>query len=1068
MHEIQTQKNVQELKKSQSSSVYLPEQTVYLIDGSGYIFRAYYAVTKLSTKEGFPTNALFGFSRMLLKFLKQYMPKYIGVVFDAAKLNFRHELYAEYKANRKEMPEDLAAQIPYFSEICKALGLEVITLPGYEADDVIGTFSAKFSQLNAHTIKVVIISSDKDLLQLVDDNTDVVDPMKELYYQSPQVKERFGVSPEQVIDILALVGDSSDNIPGIEGVGPKTAATVINEIGGVHYIIENIEKIKNQTLSKKLLSVINKIELNPDKLRLSYNLAKVAKDAPIVINRKNLSAAQKITSLQNHREAKEILRPNDALTDASPTMDLDNTITIEDADKETLLSFLERQQNDQRQLQQFAKKFEFSSLFKDLVDIQLIEESAPHSFHESSSNDNNEVINKVVYKCINSSEFEAWFKEFEEQLFDRPHETKDDLLTQIKSSVFIDTIEIPFPEFPNNRCILIFLSQGNETLACIPCMLHDSSVAIPFERELQEHFLPFKYFLEKLKPFFEDKDVCKIGFLLKRSAKLLLDYDVKLRGVIFDAMIASQMLDSEAGVSIEEAFRRHLPNELVDEVYPEERIFLEEVVVKKTSKKSAFLKGEQLSLFGEEQERDVKISFDDLLKSIEDRISSQSTLFIKSFSKFRNLTLRLLQELTNHNLLHVFSSIEMPLIPILASLEHEGVRIDKEYFSSMGLDIEEKLQSISKSIYEYAGTDFNINSPKQLADILFSKLLLPTKGLKKTKTGISTDVSVLEKLSEIHPMPKLVLDQRVLQKLKTTYVDVLPRLVSPITNRLHTTFNQLGAATGRLSSQDPNLQNIPIQNEYGRRIRNAFIAKAGAKLISADYSQIELRVLAHMSSDQALIEAFQENKDIHDITAREIFSIPEGERVTPLQRRVGKVVNFGVIYGMGSYSLSTDLKIPLREAERYIEKFFHKYSGVKTFFAAVEKDLFENGEVRTFFGRRRYFKEIDAFKQESGKAKKLSQIERGFLYRAAINAPIQGTAADIIKLAMIALQKEIEEKRLPMVMILQIHDELLFECDESFSEKASKIIKSAMLQVISWQVPLDVTVSIGDNWGEIH
>lgn len=911
--------------------------TAYLVDGSGYIFRAFYAVAPLSTSSGFPTNALFGFSRMLLKLLSSSDARWIGVVFDAGRETFRNELYAEYKANRTECPPDLLEQMPYFRTISEALGLRVLELKGYEADDLIGTIASRLVKTGMHT---VIVTADKDLMQLVNDDISLWDTMRDKRVGRAEVIEKFGVGPESVIDILGLMGDSSDNIPGLKGVGPKTATQLVQRYGNIETIISKVAEIRADSAIKGRAKIADQIENDVATLRLSRDLATIRTDVPLLLPKNGANV--------------------DVLT-AAP---------------QDLLSLLEREDPNAAQIQALSERFEFSSLFANV--------SGPSNL-KSSLDDTRD------YRTVWKKDFDTWLlelKEIKEFSLDLETTSLDPLVAKIVGIAICWSSEYSF-----------YIPVGHR------------------EKEEEEQLSPTEA-IEALRSIFEDLSIKKCGHNLKYDMSVLSQNGIDLKGVDFDSMIATYLLNPDRG-----SFK--LGN------VSEEYLGMSSVEYSEVT--------------------DGKENFAEVSVKDATRYAAEDAHYAWMLKE------KLFPLLVKEGLQNVFETIEIPLIPILSHLELFGVRLDEPFFAKLSDDFAGELKQLEDKIYELAGSSFNINSPKQLSEILFDKLGIPTKGLKKTKTGISTDSSVLEKLKSQHPLPEVLLRYRLIHKLKSTYVDALPAQISPISGRLHTKLNQTGTGTGRLSSSEPNLQNIPISTEEGRRIRRGFIATDGSVLISADYSQIELRILACMSEDEGLISAFEQNIDIHEKTAREVFSIGPIVPVPPELRRIGKTLNFGIVYGMSGFRLSNELGITVKEGQQYIDQYFARYPKVKELFSRLEADAANNGEVHTLFGRKRVLMNLDTTGRDAG-----------FVARVATNAPLQGTAADLIKLAMIKTDAMIKNSGIPCRMLLQIHDELLFECKKSKVDETMALIRDTMEHVVDWRVPLKVDVSAGDNWDEAH
>lgn len=905
-------------------------QTCYLVDGSGYIFRAFYAVAPLTTKSGFPTNALFGFVKMLVKLLRDFAPQEIAVVFDAGRKTFRNDLYEDYKANRSECPPELAEQMPYFKEFVEAFGLCLLELPGFEADDLIATLT---DRLTKEGKKVTIITADKDLMQLVNKDVMLVDTMRGKEVREPEVFEKFGVTPDKVVEVLALIGDDSDNIPGISGVGPKTAAQLIQKYGDVENVIALVDEIESDSSIRGRAKIAATIREEVDKLRLSRKLVEVDRNVPIPIKGSEDKTIQALSS----DEILEVIKKGE------PT----------------------------EKLTELVHRFEFETL----VDAPLLKKSLT-----SSSSLSVEIINK--------STFDSFAKEILSQpIFAFDFET---------TSLDVKIAEIVGASF----------SWGEDKTFYIPI------------RHAGDDFISEATLLDFLNKLFSDSSKTAVAHNLKYDFGILAKHQIPFLTKSGDTMIAAYLLN------------------------PDERSFSLESLAEKLLHRSS-------------------ISYSSIVQEGEDFSSvpvreAASYAGEDAFYCFALYQL-LFPEIAKKDLLKVYEEIEIPLIPVISQMERNGITLDLEHLAALNDEFTKELDSLRERIFNLAGGEFNMNSPKQLADVLFTKLNLPTKGLKKTKTGISTDSSVLEQLALIHPLPSEILRHRTLFKLKSTYIEALPHSVSKLTSRVHTSFHQTGTATGRLSSSDPNLQNIPIQTKEGRRIREAFVAPKGSVLISADYSQIELRILAHMSDDATLIHAFQQKIDIHAQTAREILGIPPLVSVTSDQRRVGKTMNFGIIYGMSGFRLARELGISVGEGQRYIDSYFEKYPGVKVLFQKLYTDAEKLGEVSTMFGRKRILSAIEG-----------SDRDKGFINRVATNAPIQGSAADIVKLAMIKVQNAINAGTIKAKLLLQIHDELVLEAEEVNAKTVSEQVREILSSIVELKVPLVVDVGIGQNWETAH
>lgn len=908
---------------------------LFLVDGSGYIFRAFYAVAPLTTKSGFPTNALFGFIRMLSKLLNTADSEHVVVVFDAGKKTLRNDLYTEYKANRTECPPELLEQMPYFREISRALGLQVLETPGYEADDIIGTFVRRAKEAS---IETVIVSGDKDLSQLVGEGVTIWDTMKDVRYDRSAVIEKFGIPPEQIIDFLGLTGDSSDNIPGVKGVGPKTAVQLITKYGCVEALFDKLDAIRQDKEIRGREKLAETLASSKEIALLSKQLVTIHSDTPV-----------QLRSADN------------------------DEVLLENLKNEDLLSATARRSPEEGLLAELFERFEFHTLLKEL------RIRAPQQ----------KTLN-AKFTTIYQPDFPRWIEELKKQncfAFDTETTSLDPYIAQIVGVSF--------------------------------CWSEDEAFYLPVaHKESSQLQIELKELLKVLKPLLEDPSIKKVGQNLKYDISILGVQGIETEGVHFDTMVAAYLINPDKG-------------------------------------------GYSLSALSQEYLAHTVIEYEDL-KGIECDFSAVSVEDATTYSgEDAHCAWMLMKKLepilVAQELTKVFSEIEMPLVTVLSRLERAGVKLDDQFLARMSEELGTEIEEIRSRLIGMAGCEFNLNSPKQLAEILFGKLAIPTKGVKKTKTGFSTDSSVLETLALSHEFPREVLRYRMLHKLKSTYVDVLPTLVSSVTGRLHSRFNQTVTATGRLSSSDPNLQNVPIQTKEGRRIRQAFIAEKDKVIISADYSQIELRLLAHMSGDKNLIDTFIRNVDVHSKTAREVLHVGELFDVTPEQRRIGKTLNFGIIYGMGPYRLSRELGIPMKEADQYIENYFNRYPGVKELFAKLERDAATQGFVSTLFGRKRFISEASS----EGR-------DKNFQNRIAVNAPIQGTAADVIKLAMIKLDALIRKEKYPLIMTLQVHDELVFECTKDFAEEAGKIIVQEMEGVSKLSVPLKAEVGVGLNWEVAH
>jgi DNA polymerase-1 len=884
---------------------------VFLIDGSSYLYRAFFAIAHLSNSKGFPTNATYGFTNMLLKVLREKEAEYVAIAFDAPGPTFRHEVFGEYKANRPAMPEDLRVQVPYIKEIVSALRLPVLEKEGYEADDLIASLAKK---LEGQRIETVIVSGDKDLMQLVSPHVTMYDPMKDKTYQIPDVRERFGVPPDKVVEVMGLCGDTSDNIPGVPGIGPKTAAQLIEEFGSVEELLKRVEKVKNQKVRAGLTRY-------GEQARLSRELAVLDSQAPL------------------------------------------------DSDLEDL----KLGEPDRKRLQMIFKEMEFSKLLKEF------------SFRPDHAADD--------YRSIMD-------KKDLDELVQNLKKAKAFALDLESTSLEPMRAEIVGYSFSFQPHQAFYIPVGH-TYKGAPQQLAGELVR------------------EALRPLLEDRALKKYGQNIKYDTILLAKGGIHLKGIAGDNMIASYLLNpSKHRHSLEELAREYLDRQVI------------------TYADVAGSGAKAVPFSQVEVHKACRYSCED----------ADLTLLLANL---------LMPKMEADGFAELFHEVELPLIEVLATMEMNGVRLDLPLLETMSREFEKQMDKISQEIFDLAGESFNINSPQQLGKVLFEKLKLP--GGKRTKTGYSTDVDVLKELSRDFPLPAKILEYRSLAKLKSTYVDALPHLINPETGRVHTSFNQTVTATGRLSSSDPNLQNIPIRSPEGRRIREAFIPDEGSLLLSADYSQIELRILAHLSQDPFLMETFRNDRDIHAATGAEIFHVPP-EQVNPEMRRLAKVINFGIIYGMSSFGLAKELAIPPSVAQAYIANYFQKYHGVRDYIDKSLEAARERGFVTTLMNRRRYLPDI----------KSNNRSVRQFAERIAINAPIQGTAADLIKVAMINIHRRLNQEKQRAKLIIQIHDELVFEVPERELTPVRDLIKEEMEGVMQLRIPLKVEIGEGRHWAEAH
>ena len=903
-----------------------------LVDGSSYLFRAYHAMPDMSNSKREPTGTIYGVINMMRRLLKDYKPEYLAVVFDAKGKTFRNDMYKEYKANRPPMPDDLRQQIEPIHEIIKAMGLPLICVPGVEADDVIGTLSEQATALGIDTI---ISTGDKDMAQLVNKHVSLVNTMTDVHMDIEGVKEKFGVPPERIIDYLALIGDTADNIPGVPKVGPKTAVKWLDLYDSIDGVMQHAEEIKGK-VGENLRDFMGELPLSRDLVTIKC----------------------------------------DVELDENP---------------ETL----KRQKPDNSTLSKLFGHYEFKSW--------LAEANAGGLVNGTSTSNNSTTKNKVAkevkeitvkYETIfTDKDLDKWLKKLK------------------KAECFSFDLETTSLDYMQAEIVGLSFSVKEGEAAYVP-VGHDYLDA---PKQLTRENV-----LEKFKPLLEDKKLCKLGQNLKYDMNVLGNYDIHMQGIQHDTMLASYVLDSTL---------RHNMDDLAIRYLSYSTIHYEDVAGK-----------------GAKQ-----ITFNQVEVDIAAPYAAEDA----------DITLRLHQTLWPQleeikELKSVYQEIEIPLLPVLSRMERNGVLLDAKMLAKQSVQLTERLAELEQDIYKIAGQEFNIGSPKQLQVILFEKLELPI--ISKTPKGQpSTAESVLQELAHDYPLPKLILEYRSLSKLKSTYTDKLPKQVDKNTNRVHTSYHQAVAATGRLSSSDPNLQNIPVRTEEGRRIRQAFIAAPGYKMVAADYSQIELRIMAHLSGDKGLLDAFSKGIDVHSATAAEVFGVST-EEVTKDQRRSAKAINFGLIYGMSAFGLAKQLDISRAEAQEYVDLYFQRYPGVKDYMDQTKEKAKEQGYVETVFGRRLYLHEINA---KNG-------MRRQYAERTAINAPMQGTAADIIKRAMIELDKEIQKGMFDMRMIMQVHDELIFEIKESQLDDAIKLINDKMEHAAELAVPLVVDVGIGINWDEAH
>ena len=870
-----------------------------IIDGNSIINRAFYALPEMSNKEGLKTNAIYGFTNMLLKIIDTYKPTHISVAFDRKSPTFRHIEYNEYKAGRKKMPDELREQFEPLKNLLDKFNIHRLEIDGYEADDIIGTVS-KIAEEN--DFKVYIVTGDKDAIQLASKKTTTlitkkgVGEVEEYNYDS--VIEKYEMTPTQFIDLKGLMGDKSDNIPGVPGIGEKTGIKLIKEFSSIEGIYDNIETIKGSTKKK--------LEENKELAIMSKRLATIIRDVPLEFKLDELEYGN-----YKVEEVLEVFKNLGFTSLISRIGNLDNS-------KEIV--------NDNLEVCKLENINEFINKVKE----------------------NNELIIKVVTR--------------EGNILDK-------------------------------RIMYVFLSLDGENIYYI--------------KEDEIH---------KLEIILKSDEIKKIGYNLKDDYIAFRPYGIKLENIYFDITIAEYLIDSMSSTS-----------------YECSAIAMKYLTKKVKTEEELLGKGVKAKKYQDLDFEELNIHISQIINTV------------------KNVMPIMEENLKESNMDGLLHHVEMPLVEVLADMEYEGIKIDKEKLNELGLEFKEIIKKLEDEIYEISGEEFNINSPKQLGVILFEKLGLPV--IKKTKTGYSTNIEVLDKLKDKSPIIEKIIEYRQIVKLNSTYVEGLLSIINPIDGRIHSSFNQTITTTGRISSTEPNLQNIPVKLEMGRNIRKVFISENGCKLVDADYSQVELRVLAHMSQDETMIDAFKHNEDIHTKTASQVFNVSM-EDVTSKQRSDAKAVNFGIVYGKSDFGLSEDLHIPVKQAKEYIENYFNKYNKIKAFMDNIINSASDNGYVTTILNRRRYIPEI----------KSSNFMLRNAGKRAAMNAPIQGSAADIIKIAMINVYKKLEENNLKSKLILQVHDELIVEAVDSEIDIVKKIVKEEMENAVCLDVNLDVDLNIGNSW----
>ena len=930
-----------------------------LVDGSSYVYRAFHALPPLTNSRGEPTGAVYGVLNMLVKFVKDYQPRCIAVVFDAPGKTFRDELFAEYKAQRQPMPNDLRSQLPPLLAIIRAQGLPLLQIDGVEADDVIGTLACRAA---AKGKSVMISTMDKDMAQLVNGSITLINTMSNTVLDREGVKAKFDVYPEQIIDYLALVGDTSDNIPGIEKVGPKTAAKWLAQYGNLDGVVTHAAEITGK--------VGENLRAGFDKLQLSRKLATIHTDLELPLTQEELVAGtadvEALRELYTRYELRSLLRGLDGGTAAAETP--------------------VQQSGDM-----FADSTSGPGVRRDVPQDQATQAGAPTPETTPSAALANV---ELRYETLTQwADFERW-------------------LEALRSSpLWVFDTETSGPDYMRAEIVGFAFSTADGVAAYLPVGHDYAGAPAQLDRERV---------LAALKPLLEDPQVPKLGHDLKRDAHVLANHGIRFAGMRFDPMLESYVLNSVTRHDIDS-------------------IALAQLGLRTTTLEEVAGKGAKQLPFNQV---DVHKAAAYSAGHADVTLRLHRILWPKlaSFPKLQRL----------------YEELEQPLVPVLQRMEHRGVLLDRDLLRKQSREMTTQMQELVAQAHREAGVEFNIESPKQLQQILFEQMQLPVT--RKTPTGQpSTAEDVLEELAGVYPLPRIVLDYRVLAKLKSTYTDKLPEQVNERTGRIHTCYNQAVAATGRLSSADPNLQNIPIRRAEGRRIRQAFIAPPGHVLMAADYSQIELRIMAHLSGDEGLLAAFAADRDVHQATAAEVFAM-ELDAVTPDQRRLAKTINFGLIYGMSPFGLARQLGIARGDAQRYVERYFARYPGVRRFMDSTRMQARETGYVETVYGRRLYLPDIRASNK---------QIQQ-YAERSAINAPMQGTAADIIKSAMIAVDSWCQREDVPARLIMQVHDELVLEVRADAVDFVGTGVRERMVGAAELAVPLRVDLGTGANWDEAH
>lgn len=949
----------------------IQDKRLFLIDAYAMIFRGYYALIRNPrvTNTGIDTSAIFGFTNSLIELIRREKPTHLAVVFDVGKASVRTEDYKEYKANRSETPEAIKIAVPYIHRILEAMHIPILGVEGYEADDVIGTIACKAEKENYITY---MVTPDKDFAQLVTDKIKIYKPSNKgsdiEILGVDEVKAKYEIEdPKQVIDYLAMMGDAVDNIPGLEGVGEKTAMKFLKEFGSIENLLANTDQLKGKLKEK--------VEASAERGILSKKLATIICDVPI----------------EFHQEQYDLETP------------------------------------DFEKVKEVFDEIEFRRLYENLYKAFAVEQIIANTEKKDTNKDIQDVVSEQKNnvskenKTIGQLDLFASYEDLEEATTTKSTIKENDHLYQYIDNPKAQKVLVKNLLKQKAVCFDTETTSLNELEAELVGMSFSYKKGLAYYIPFSENREEVLAVLEIFRPFFEKEDILKIAHNLKYDYKVLKQYDVTIKGAMFDTMIAHYLLNPDG---------RHGMDYLSEVYLNYKPVSIESIIGKKGKKQGSF--------------RDVDII------TQTDYAAEDADVTYQLYQLFE-------PQLKKENLEDLFFKIEMPLMEVLAKMELAGISLDEKWLAQESVDLEDDLKKLEATIFEISGEEFNMNSPRQLGDILFEKMKLDPKA-KKTKTGqFATSEEVLQKLAPKHEIIQHILEYRTYQKLKSTYVDALPQQIDSKDNRVHTTFSQTTAATGRLASVNPNLQNIPIRTLRGQQIRGAFVAGEGMKIISADYSQIELRIIAEISGEDNMIKAFQNGEDIHASTAAKLFNIPL-EEVTKTQRSQAKTVNFGIIYGQGAFALADQTGLSRTEAKKMIESYFETYPKLKEYMASQVSKARELGYVETILGRKRHLKDIN-----SG-----NFVVRSHAERNAVNAPIQGSAADIVKLAMIKIDRELEKNNFKTKMLLQVHDELLFEAPVYEIDAVKEVIKEGMEGALEIKVPLLVEIGVGDNWLEAH